>query len=73
MSSRDSELEKRKEYRTGLIVLIALIVLEVFDWLTAIFLNGSVWVLFVLALINAALIVQYYMHIGALFSDEGGH
>ena len=67
------EAEKSFLYRRGLVVLIALIVLEVFDFLVAQWTNGSATILLVLALINAALIVQYYMHIHTIFSLEGEH
>ncbi|HHB90926.1 MAG TPA: hypothetical protein ENK60_06420 [Anaerolineae bacterium] len=67
------EAAKKFLYRRGLIVLIALIVLEVFDYFMAQWTNGSATILMVLALINAALIVQYYMHIHTLFSMEGEH
>ncbi len=65
--------EKNFLYRRGLIVLIALIVLEVFDYFMAQWSNGSITILAVLALINAALIVQYYMHVTTIFSMEGDH
>ncbi|NUQ37849.1 MAG: hypothetical protein HUU23_08655 [Caldilineales bacterium] len=72
MSAPDPTKKKRL-FRRGLIVLIALLILEVLDYYTAQLLNGSVTILFVLALINAALIAYYYMHITTLFSEEGGH
>ncbi|NOX62291.1 MAG: hypothetical protein GXP42_10175 [Chloroflexi bacterium] len=69
-----SKLERKKaKMRLGLYVLIALMVLEVFDVIAANYLKGSVTVLFVLAAINAAFIVYYYMHISTVLSDEGGH
>ena len=52
------------------IVLVALLVLEVFDYYAAQLLNGPVTILFVLALINAALIVNYYMHISTCFRQK---
>ena len=67
------EAEKKFLYRRGLIVLIALIVLEIFDYFMAQWTNGSITILMVLALINAALIVQYYMHVHTVFSLEGDH
>ncbi len=73
MSKEQPTDHKKQEYRAGLIVLIVLLGLEVVDYLTAVWTGGSFTILFVLALINAAIIVQYYMHIGALFSEEGGH
>lgn len=72
-TSQVNPAEKRRLFRRGLVVLIALLLLEVMDYGAAQLLNGSVTILFVLALINAALIIQYYMHISTLFSEEGGH
>jgi|GEM_PF-1452328 len=63
-------MRKRRVQRIGLYVLIALIVLELLDFLVAQWTNGSVLLLLVLAAINAALIVQYFMHIGELFAPE---
>ncbi len=71
--TKDMQADKKKYFHRGFYVLIALLVLEVFDYLVAIWANGSIPILFVLALINAALIVQYYMHISDVFSEEGGH
>ena len=65
------EAEKKFLYRRGLIVLIALVVLEVFDYFMAQWSGGSATILMVLALINAALIIQYYMHVHTIFSLEG--
>ncbi len=65
--------KKQFLYRRGLIVLIALIVLEIFDYFMAQWSNGSITILAVLALINAVLIIQYYMHVTTLFSMEGDH
>ncbi len=65
--------EKTSLYRRGFIVLIALVVMEFLDYFMAQLSNGSITILFVLALINAALIVQYYMHVAAIFSPKGDH
>ena len=60
-------------YRRGLLILVALIVLELFDYFMAQWSNGSITILAVLALINAVLIIQYYMHVHTLFDLEGDH
>ncbi len=76
MDQTPSATDKTKKqflYRRGLIVLIALIVLEIFDYFMAQWSNGSITILAVLALINAVLIIQYYMHVATLFSLEGDH
>lgn len=66
-------MSKRRLQRIGLVVLIGLMILEILDYVTAQLTGGSITILLVLALINAALIVQYYMHIGELFTDEEHH
>lgn len=66
-------MSKRRLQRTGLYVLIGLMILEILDYVTAQLTGGSITILLVLALINAVLIIQYYMHIGELFSDEEHH
>jgi heme/copper-type cytochrome/quinol oxidase subunit 4 len=63
-------MRKRRVQRIGLYVLIALVVFEILDFVTARLTNGSVLLLLVLAAINAAVIVQYFMHIGELFAPE---
>lgn len=63
-------MHKRRMYRIGFYVLISLIVLEILDFVTARLTNGSVLLLLVLAAINAAVIMQYFMHIGELFAPE---
>lgn len=67
------DAKKRRLQRAGLVVLILLMVLEGLDYIVAVVTGGAVTTLFVLALINAALIIQYYMHIGELFSEEEHH
>lgn len=66
-------MSKRRLQRIGLYVLVALMILEILDYVTAQLTGGSITILLVLALINAALIVQYFMHIGELFTDEEHH
>lgn len=61
---------KKRLQRIGLYVLVGLMLLEVLDYVTAQLTGGSITILLVLALINAALIIQYYMHIGELFTEE---
>jgi heme/copper-type cytochrome/quinol oxidase subunit 4 len=66
-------MSKRRLQRIGLYVLVALMILEALDYLTAQLTGGSITILLVLALINAVLIIQYFMHIGELFTDEERH
>lgn len=67
------QTSKKRLQRIGLYVLIGLMLLEVLDYVTAQLTGGSITILLVLALINAALIIKYYMHIGELFTEEEHH
>lgn len=67
------DMGKKRLYRVGLYVLLALLFLEICDYVTAQLTGGSITILLVLALINAALIIQYFMHIGELFTEEEHH
>ena len=55
--------------RVGWVVIIALFILTIIEFVAAIGLSGSLQlgVLLVLALIKGALIVQYFMHFGQLW------
>jgi cytochrome c oxidase subunit 4 len=59
-------------YRRGIIVAVVLAVLTVVEYFigTGEILNGSLIVLAVIALVKAGLIVQYFMHISRLWTDE---
>lgn len=67
---------KTKEFRRGEIIMIVLAVLNVFEYWLAVNLEPSTLLtvsMFALALIDAWMVVQYYMHLPRLFSDDGGH
>lgn len=67
---------KTKEFRRGEIIMIVLAVLNVFEYWLAVNLDPSTLLtvsMFALALIDAWMVVQYYMHLPRLFSDDGGH
>jgi hypothetical protein len=53
--------------------LVGLAVLTVLEFLVASALGGSIVFLFVLALAKAGLILQYYMHVNLLLSEEETH
>jgi caa(3)-type oxidase subunit IV len=55
--------------RIGWIVIIALLILTIIEFIVALALSGSLQlgVLVILALIKSALIVQYFMHFGQLW------
>jgi hypothetical protein len=64
---------RRAAYRQGLLVLVGLAVLTALEFLVASVLGGSIVFLFVLALAKAGLILQYYMHVHLLWSEEETH
>lgn len=62
--------KKRSVYRTGFLVFLALVVLTAVEYYLAIQLNTLAG-LFALALIKAALIIRYFMHVNRLWAEEG--
>lgn len=61
---------KAKAMRRGLITFLALLVLTVVEYFIGIQANASIVLLFVIALVKAALIVQVFMHISRLWREE---
>lgn len=74
MTQKSEERSRRKSgiYREGIVVAIALAVLTLLEYFVAITINWAS-LLMILAILKAALVVYYFMHISALWSDEGGH
>ena len=64
---------RKAGYRQGVMVLIGLAVLTVLEFVIAVILQGSVSLLFILVLAKAGLILQYYMHVNSVWSDEEAH
>lgn len=64
---------RKAAYRQGLYVLIGLAVLTAVEFAVAALLEGSVVFLFVLALAKAGAILQYYMHVNKVWSEEEAH
>jgi cytochrome c oxidase subunit IV len=66
---------RRAVYRQGLLVLAGLAVLTALEFWIATRGGGSTVFLFILILIKAGLIVQYYMHLDSVWGAEaeGGH
>lgn len=61
---------KKAENRRNIIVFVILAVLTVFELWVALNLANPAVPLFLVALVKAALIVQYYMHIYRLRREE---
>jgi cytochrome c oxidase subunit IV len=64
---------RKAGYRQGVMVFIGLAVLTVLEFVIAVILRGSVGLLFVVILAKAGLIVQYYMHVNRVWSEEEAH
>ena len=62
--------EKRPAYRQILLVFLVLAVLTAIEFAIAINLDNAAVPLFLIALVKAGLIVQYFMHIYRLWRPE---
>jgi len=60
---------KAAAYRLGLITLVILAVLTAVEYVVSIYL-GSLVLLFIIAVIKAAVIIQNFMHITRLWREE---
>jgi heme/copper-type cytochrome/quinol oxidase subunit 4 len=65
--------EKSAAYRKGFLVFVALAILTALEFWVATAAGGSVAFLFIIALVKAGVIVQYYMHLESVWSEEGAH
>jgi hypothetical protein len=61
---------RKAAYRQSLYILVGLAVLTALEFAVASLLEGSVVFLFVLALVKAGVILQYYMHMDRVWSEE---
>ena len=62
--------KKKAAFSLGVKVLIALAVLTVIEYFVAFLPNSATPTLFVIAIIKAWAIMQYFMHVSALWSEE---
>ena len=61
--------KKAAAYRLGWITLIILAVLTIIEFIVAVYM-GALVLLFIIALLKAAVIVQNFMHIARLWQEE---
>lgn len=61
--------KKAAAYRLGMITLIILAVLTAVEYVVAVYMESLV-LLFIIALVKAAVIVQNFMHISRLWREE---
>jgi hypothetical protein len=64
---------RKAAYRSGIYVFLGLAVLTALEFAIAMALEGSVVFLFVIALVKAGLIIQYYMHLNRAWGEEEAH
>lgn len=64
---------RKAAYRSGIYVFLGLAVLTALEFAIAVALEGSTVFLFVIALVKAGLIIQYYMHLNRAWSEEEAH
>lgn len=71
MDINEETLAARKTtYRLGFYVLAGLAVLTAVEFGVALLFEGSAALLFILALAKAGAIIQYYMHLNNVWSEE---
>lgn len=61
--------KKSAAYRLGLITLVLLAVLTIVEFFVAVYIESLV-LLFIIAVVKAAIIVQNFMHIARLWREE---
>lgn len=61
---------KTRAFRIGAATFVALLVLTIVEYFIGVAPNPSIVLLFVIALVKAALIVQVFMHIARLWREE---
>ncbi|CAG0959561.1 hypothetical protein ANRL3_00784 [Anaerolineae bacterium] len=70
-------MDKKTEVRQGEVVLVILVVVNAIEFWFATVINSFLVQFFtmtLLAAVDVAIILEYYMHLPRLFSsDEGGH
>lgn len=62
--------KKAAAYRLGLVTFVVLMVLTIVEYVIGIQPSASIVLLFIVALVKAALIVQNFMHISRLWREE---
>lgn len=61
--------KKSAAYRLGLITMVLLAVLTIVEFFVAVYIESLV-LLFIIAVVKAAIIVQNFMHIARLWREE---
>ncbi|GAB4513151.1 MAG: hypothetical protein Kow0047_24670 [Anaerolineae bacterium] len=64
---------RNREYRRGLIVIVALGILTAVEYWIAVGMEGNLGYLALVAVVKAGLIIAYFMKIAQLWREEEGH
>jgi cytochrome c oxidase subunit 4 len=64
---------RKAAYRLGILVFVALAILTGLEFWVSAGAGGSMVLLFLIALVKAGLIIQYYMHLRTVLSEEEAH
>jgi len=67
------EESKKKAFNAGILVFVVLLILTGVEYVMATSLPSAVVLLFIVALLKAAPILQVFMHMSSLWSEEEGH
>ncbi len=67
---KETLVARSAAYRQGILVFAGLAILTVLEFAIARALGGSVVLLFLVGLIKAGLIIQYYMHLRSAWGEE---
>ena len=70
MEAEALQAKRKAAYRLGALVLVGLFVFTIVEYLIGIRWASAV-ILFIIGLFKAGLIVNYYMHLPRLWSEEG--
>ena len=62
--------DKKATYRQILIVIVVLAVLTAIEFAVALSLDNATVLLFIIAVVKAGLVVQFFMHINRLWRGE---
>lgn len=68
-----SSEKKAAAFRLGIIILVLLAILTAVEYAVAIYLANATILLFIIGLLKAAPILQGFMHMSSLWSEEEGH
>lgn len=63
-------MDKKSAYRQILLVFLALVVLTAIEFVIALNLDNATVPLFIIAVVKAGLVVQFFMHIYRLWRGE---